>query len=109
MQKVLVYNPTQTPAIYGDGQSLGGMEWLEVPIRYVDELLADGCILVPEEGEPPVSLDASLPDDGLPVSDEVPSVLDDTVAEDSDDPVIADEPDTISKPRRTRKSSSEKE
>jgi hypothetical protein len=108
MQTVLVYNPTTTPAVYGDGQTLGGMEWLEVGVRYVDELLEGGCILVPDEGTPPVDSDASLADDVFLASDEVPSDPEDTVAEESDDPVTDDEPATISKPRR-RKSPSEKE
>jgi len=105
---VLVYNPMTTPAVYGDGQTLGGMEWLEVSVRYVDELVEGGCILVPEEGTPPVDTDPSLADDVFLASDEVSSEPDEEGAGDSDDPATEDGTDTISKPRR-RKSQPEKE
>jgi hypothetical protein len=107
-QEVLVYNPATTPAIYGEGRTLGGQEWMSVSVQHLDELLAAGCIHIPDEAEPPTDTDPTA-DDSFLVDDEVSSVPDEPVEVESEPEAPEQEPATSSTPRRTRKSSSEKE
>lgn len=98
MRKVLVYNPSSSPAVYGDGRIIGGQEWQEIELKHVDEVLAAGCILIPEEGEPVIDPQPSLIDDSFPADDAVSSAE-----------AEVPESDAARTPRRARKSSPEKE
>lgn len=109
MARMHVYNPSNSPVVYGDGQTIGGLEWHDIETRFAQPLVDAGVLIsksvpapVVVEPEPEV-IETPSSDDSFGEPLEVPSGLeDDTDDVESDDPQTEDETDTISKPRRRK-------
>jgi hypothetical protein len=116
MAQIEVYNPKVAPVIYGDGQTIGGLEWAFVEEELVlDHLSENNLILVdrnasPENDQTQENTEEVSTDDSSIEESEVSSDLENKsdVAEDSvddapsDAPTTTEEAATISKPRRKR-------
>ena len=109
MAKVKVYNSANTPVIIEDGRTLGGSEWHEVTETPMVSKLLTARHLVkkkpPHVPSPSPSVPTTVEKEEEPevVLDEV---LDETPVEAPSDPFS---PATISKGRRSRKPSPNKE
>lgn len=123
MAQIEVYNPRAVPVIYGDGQTIGGLEWAMVEEELVQGHLEDGALIIPQhvpaiESEPisetpeEVSIDDSSEDE-TDVSSDLANEED--VAEDSDEDAPSDAPTTdeetatIRKSRRRKRTATERE
>jgi hypothetical protein len=135
---VRVYNPRLSPVVYGNGQTIGGLEWADVNYDLVHEFISFGDLIVAKD-QPPIQETAPEPideiqdpapaeevenilvensiDDSSVEETEVPSVdvSSDEVADVSVDDAPSDEaetiekPATIKKPRRRKTTTTEKE
>lgn len=124
MANVEVYNPKAVPVVYGDGRTIGGLEWAVVDEDLISEFLADKRLIVAkprphmpqEEIVVEIVQESSIDDSSLgetDVSSDTASQQD--VAEDSeqdapsDAPLVTEEPATIRKSRRRKRTTTERE
>ena len=124
MANVEVYNPKAVPVVYGNGRTIGGLEWAVVDEDLVSEFLADKRLIVakprpymPEEEVVVEIVQESSIDDSSAGETDVSSdtAIQQDVAEDSeqdapsDAPLVAEETATIRKSRRRKRTTTERE
>lgn len=127
MTAIEVYNPKPSPIIYGDGKTIGGLEWMTVNSEDVQDLIDSNQLIVerPESHiEVPVPTVETVLEEDIEISDK--SSADDTsndeTAVSSDEVVeviVEDAPSdatetneksaTIKKTRRSKSTATERE
>jgi hypothetical protein len=121
MTTVRVYNPRLYPVVYGNGQTIGGFEWAEVDFDLVHEFIESGDLIVKGAKQPVAVPEKTL--DEISIDDssvEQTEVLSDDVSHDevvkssekdapSDVTKTSERPATISKPRRRKTTTTERE
>ena len=122
MAHIEVYNPKAVPVIYGDGQTIGGLEWATVEEGLVQDHLANKHLIIPKtnvvESEPNTeTIEEVSIDDSTEAETDVSSDLanEQEVVEESDKdapsdaPPVTEEPATIRKSRRRKRTTTERE
>ncbi len=120
MAKISVYNPKTTPVIYGNGYTIGGLEWATVEENLVEEYIQIGRLILSQQSAdktPTPAAEEVLIDNSLEqetdVSSDTPSTNEVTENSTQDAPSDATKepkkPDTIRKSRRRKPTTTEME
>ena len=111
MALIEVYNTTNNPVVYGDGQVLGGLERMSVEESLVSDALKSGAVRIArsrqmfiEAPTPTPVVDSAATETDVPLNPEKPSG-DAEKKSSVDEGSSAPTPATIRKTRRPRKSS----
>lgn len=123
MGYISVYNPKPFPVVYGNGYTIGGLEWANVDEDLVQDFLASKRLIIPTTRTPakiePVEekpKETSIGDSSEPQTD----VSSDTASQNeaaenstgdapSDAPDEQEKPATIRKSRRRKRTTTERE
>lgn len=123
MAFISVYNPKPFPVIYGNGQTIGGLEWATVDEDLVQDYLATKRLIIPntvvqpqidpvEENAEETSIgdsseeETDVSSDAASDSEVVEDMVDDAP---SDAPAEPEKPATIRKSRRRKRTTTERE
>lgn len=109
MAKISVYNPKTTPVIYGNGYTIGGLEWATVEENLVEEYIQANRLIVPRPSvneTPAPATEEVLIDNSLEQETDVSSDTQsqDEVTENSTKDAPSDATDESNKPATIRKS-----